>query len=486
MVYGLGSILPRVLNYLIFTPFYTRVLKLDPYGTLSEMYAYIMIVLVLIEFGMESGFFRHARSEGDYRKVFSHTFGFVLIMSIIWLLSVTVFSGALSTMIQYREHPEYVIWIAWIIALDSIALIPFAKMRHEERALRFSILKLLNVAINVVLVFTFLWFLPLIQKHGVTLPSWLYNPDLGVGNVFICNLATSAIVLLLLLPELRSLRFTYDGILMRRIIRYSAPLVIVGIAGAINDSGDKIMLKFLYPDKNQALAMVGEYSASYRIAILMTLFTQMFRYAFEPFLFSAYREKNAPATYAGVMNYFVIFSLIIFLGTTLYIDLIQLFIGKGSRGALAIVPIVLLGYLFLGIYYNLSVWYKVKDLTRYAAVMALLGAAVTLILNFILVPKIGYMGSAWATMTCYLLMMIFSYLWGKRIYPIPYNVPKILIWISGAVAIYLLSVLIKPEMLWIRLAVNTLLMLLFLILVGWFEKPLVVAITTRIRQMRNK
>jgi O-antigen/teichoic acid export membrane protein len=486
MVYGLGSILPRVLNYLIFTPFYTRVLKLDPYGTLSEMYAYIMIVLVIIEFGMESGFFRHARSEGDYRKVFSHTFGFILIMSIIWLVSVTFFSGALSTLIQYREHPEYVIWIAWIIALDSIALIPFAKLRHEERALRFSILKLLNVAINVVLVFTFLWFLPILSRHGVVLPSWLYNPNLGVGYVFICNLATSAIVLILLLPELRSLKFTYDGILMRKIIRYSAPLVIVGIAGAINDSGDKIMLKFLYPDKSQALAMVGEYSASYRIAILMTLFTQMFRYAFEPFLFSAYREKNAPETYAGVMNYFVLFSLVIFLGTTLYIDIIQLFIGKGSRGALAIVPIVLLGYLFLGIYYNLSVWYKVKDLTRYAAVMAITGAVVTLILNFILVPKIGYMGSAWATMACYLLMMIFSYLWGKRIYPVPYNVPKILIWISGAVVIYFISVAIRPEILWIRLAVNTMLILLFLVLVGWFERPLVTAIVSRVRQMRNK
>ena len=486
MVYGLGSILPRVLNYLILTFFYTRVLGLNPYGTLSELYAYIMIALVVIEFGMESGFFRFVRSEGDPDKVFSHTFGFVVMMSLIWLVFIALLTHRIATIIQYPDHPEYVRWIAWIIALDSVALIPFAKIRQENRARHFAVLKLLNVAINVIIVFTFLWFMPLVQKNGGNLPAWLYNPETGVGYVFISNLATSAIMLLLLLPQLKSLKFSFDARLMRKILAYSAPLVIVGLAGTINDSGDKILLKFLYPDKDLALAMVGEYSASYRIAILMTLFTQMFRYAFEPFLFSIAKDSKADQTYASVMRYFVISGLIIFLGTTLYIDVIQLLLGQEARGGLSVVPIVLLGYLFLGIYYNLSVWYKIKDLTRYAAVIACTGAAITLIMNILLVPSIGYMGSAWATFACYLVMMVVSYFWGKRIYPVPYATGRISLWIGVAVVLYILSECIRPDGLIIRLLVNTLIFSVFIVIIGFFEKPLVRGILIGIRNRIRK
>jgi len=486
MIYGLGSILPRVLNYLLLTSFYTYLLGDEGFGILSELYAEIAIVLVIIEFGMESGYFRHAKMEGDARKVFSHTFGFILILAILWLVLATVYTPGIAQMLKYSDHPEYIRWVAWIIALDAVTLIPFARIRQEERPMRFAVLKVLNVLINLLIVFTFLWFFPAIQRKTGALPSWLYNPEIGVGYVFIANLASSTIMLLLLLPELRSFRFSFDPKLMKKILAYSAPLVIVGLAGAINDSGDKIFLKFLYPDAETAQATVGEYSASYRLAILITLFTQMFRYAFEPFIFNVSGQKDAKETYATVMKYFVLSGLLLCLGTTLYIDLFQYLLGPDTRGALRIVPIVMMGYLFLGIYYNLSVWYKIKDLTRYAALMASIGAAVTIGLNIILIPKIGYMGSALATLACYLVMMVISYFWGRRAYPVPYETGRLVGWIVLAAGIYVISWLLRPDALWLRLLLNTLLFLLFTGIIARGERKLVRSLIGQVRARFRK
>lgn len=486
MIYGLGSILPRVLNYLLLTTFYTYLLGTEGFGILSELYAEIAIVLVIIEFGMESGYFRHAKLEGDSSKVFSHTFGFILILAILWLVLATVYTPGIAQMLKYSDHPEYIRWVAWIIALDAVTLIPFAKIRQEERPMRFAVLKVLNVVINLVLVFLFLGIFPAIQKRTGDLPNWLFNPEIGVGYVFISNLAASAVMLLLLLPEFRSFRFAFDPKLMKKILFYSAPLVIVGLAGSINDSGDKILLKFLWPDPDQAQDIVGEYSASYRLAILITLFTQMFRYAFEPFLFNVSGQKDAKETYATVMKYFIMSGLVICLGTTLYIDLFQYLLGPTTRGGLVIVPIVMLGYLFLGIYYNLSVWYKIKDLTRYAALMAGIGAAVTIGLNVILIPEIGYMGSALATLACYLVMMVISYFWGRKVYPIPYETGRLVGWILLAAGIYAISWLLRPEALWLRLSINTLLFLLFTGIIARGERKLLRSVIGQVRARFRK
>jgi len=486
MIYGLGSILPRVLNYLLLTTFYTYLLGTEGFGILSELYAEIAIVLVIIEFGMESGYFRHAKTEGDTRKVFSHTFGFILILAIVWLVLATVYTPGIAQMLKYADHPEYIRWVAWIIALDAVTLIPFARIRQEERPMRFALLKVLNVVINLVLVFLFLGIFPAIQNKTGDLPAWLYNPDIGVGYVFLSNLAASAVMLLLLLPEFRSFSFGFDPKLMKKILLYSAPLVIVGLAGSINDSGDKILLKFLWPDPDQAQAMVGEYSASYRIAILITLFTQMFRYAFEPFLFNVSGQKDAKETYATVMKYFILSGLLLCLGTTLYIDLFQYLLGPETRGGIRIVPIVMLGYLFLGIYYNLSVWYKIKDLTRYAALMAGIGAAVTIGLNVILIPEIGYMGSALATLACYLVMMVISYFWGRKVYPIPYETGRLVGWILLAAGIYAISWLLRPDALWLRLSLNTLLFLLFTGIIARGERKLVRSLIGQVRARFRK
>lgn len=482
MIYGLGSILPKVLNYLILTTFYTHLFDCNPYGVLSELYAYLVIVLVVVEFGMESGFFRFARDQESVRKVFSHATGFVSILALMWIASVYYFIDPISTSIHYADNQEYIIWMAWIVAIDSITLVPFAKIRQDGKARRFALLKIFNVLINIAIVIIFLIVFPWINKNVATLPGWLYNPNLGVGYVFLANLISSALMFLLLIPEFRNFRWKFDANFMGQLLKYSAPLVIVGLAGAINDAGDKIFVKMITGDQGQ----VGIYSANYRIAVLMTLFIQMFRYAFEPFLFRISKDTDARQTYALVMKYFVIAGLCLFLITVLNIDIFKVLIDRKYWQGLAVVPIVLLGNFFLGIYYNLSVWYKLGDLTRFAAIMASIGAVVTIVLNWLLVPKIGYMGAAWATLTCYFSMMVISWFWGRKVYPVPYQTVIMMIWTALALALYALSVLVKPDNMVIRLLWDGLLMLIFIVIVGLSEKSTIKTIYQRIRNQGKR
>jgi len=484
MVYGLGSILPRVLNFLILTKFYTWLFGPMPYGVLSELYAWLALALVIIEFGMESGYFRFAKDPENRKKAFSHAVGFVALLSILWMAFIYIKIDRISELIHYRDNQNYILWMAWIVAIDSIALVPFAKIRQDCKPLRFAKLKIANVFINVALVLIFLLIFPWIDTHWVRLPGWLFNRNLGVGYVFFANLLTSAFMLLLLVPEFRFFRWNFDRKFMGKLLKYSAPLVIVGLAGAINDSGDKIFVKLLTGDQGQ----VGIYAANYRLAVLMTLFIQMFRYAFEPFLFKVSKDKDSGDTYALVMRYFVITGLLLFLVTALNIDFFTriLLTKKEFFQGQAVVPIVLMGNFFLGIYYNLSVWYKLKDLTRYAAIMALTGALVTIVLNWTLVPKIGYMGAAWATLACYTSMMVISYFWGRRMYPIPYETGLLLAWTLLAVVLYVISVIVKPNHVFIRVIWDALLLLIFVVVVGLKEKAMVRSIFLLIRKQVRK
>jgi O-antigen/teichoic acid export membrane protein len=280
---------------------------------------------------------------------------------------------------------------------------------------------------------------------------------------------------------MRNFQWQFDRKFMGKLLKYSAPLVIVGLAGAINDSGDKIFVKLITGDQGQ----VGIYSSNYRIAVLMTLFIQMFRYAFEPFLFKVSKDRNAEETYAIVMKYFVITGLCLFLITSLNIDIFKVLLLRQQIywQGLAVVPVVLLGNFFLGVYYNLSVWYKLKDLTRYAAIMALTGALVTIVLNWTLVPVMGYMGAAWATLSCYAIMMVISYVWGRKVYPVPYQTGLLLAWTALALVLYGISALVKPENLVIRLIWDGLLMMVFIVVVGIKEKAMVRSFC---RQIRNR
>lgn len=468
MLYGLGSIVPKLLNFAILTPFYTRIFATGVYGTVTELYAYVVILMVIISFGMETGFFRFAQNKEKLQSVFTSSFVFVSIIAALFLILVQFSVEPLSHLIKYDNNPEYIKWFSYIIALDALSAIPFAKLRQQEKAMKFAVIKMLNVIVNIGLVIFFFIIWPRLwaanPDAGI---NRFYDPMLGVGYVFIANLITSGIVFLMLSAELKDLRGPLESKVMKDLFKYSFPIVIIGVAGSINEVADKILLKFWLPEPHAAMDMVGVYGANYKIAVLMTLFIQMFRYAFEPFLFAQAKDQDAKKLYAQILEIFFSLGLAIFLGVMFYMDLFKFYIDEKFWAGLGIVPIILLANLFLGVFYNLSVWYKINDLTSYGAWLAIGGAVITLILNAILIPIIGYLGSAWATLVCYTMMMIGSYLWGRKIYPIPYRINKILINLGIALFLFGISVLFRPDNFIIRISINSIMFLFFLIWIEW-------------------
>ena len=432
-VYGMGTIVPKLLNFAFLTPYYVRVFAEGQMGAISELYAYVVILNVIVTFGMETGFFRYTQDKALFRSVYTTAFLVVAILSAILVSMVNIFVEPVAALIQYEDNPNFITWFSMIIALDAMAAIPFAKLRRENRARHFSVLKLLNVLLTIGLVVFFISLWPKLVENNPQ--SWLnqwYNPDLGVGYVFLANLIASSVIFLLLIPELKQLGGPMSKKVWVDLLQYSAPLVVVGIAGSINEVADKIMLKFLYAGNLEAMDQVGIYSANFRLAVIMTLFVQMFKYAFEPFLFSQ-RGKDSDKVYVQIMDIFIALGIGIYLATTLFVDILATPFfgnqGKSWTDGIGVVPVVMMANLVLGIDYSLSVWYKLTALTRYAAVMALVGSIITLGMNFILIPIFSYQGSAWAHLVTYATMMIISYLWGRKHMPIPYHVKRNLTYI---------------------------------------------------------
>ncbi len=466
----MGTIVPRVLNYLLLTPFYTNIFKQNEFGVITELYAYVAFLLVLLTYGMETTYFRFSESEKNPNKVFNTALSSLLGTTIIFLLFIFTFSGSIAQLINYQGKEWYIMILAIIISFDAITAIPFAKLRRQNKAKKFALIKFTNISVNIGLN---LYFLILCPKIMVSEPDSvllsMYNPEIGVGYAFISNLAASLITLIMLLPEMLKFRFDFQKGLYRKMINYALPLLIVGLAGMVNEVADKIMLKFLVDTGNAEnsrefiMSQIGIYGANYKLAMLMILYIQMFKYAAEPFFFAQAKEKNSKQSYAEIMKYFILFGLLIFLGVMLFIDLVKYIIGKDFHEGLAVVPVVLLANLFFGIFYNLSVWYKLTNKTKSGAVMAIIGALVTILLNVILVPVIGYMGAAWATFFCFLSMMVVSYFWGKKVFPVPYDMKSIGIYFGLAIAIYFLSIWIKSEIsVTLHYTINSILFIVFL------------------------
>jgi O-antigen/teichoic acid export membrane protein len=427
---------------------------------------------------METAYFRFAEKESNPLKVYSTAITSLLTTSSIFLLIVLLFTQPLANLINYSANKEYIIYFAIIIGIDAFTAIPFARLRKENKAFRFAMIKIINVTVNIGFNLFFLLLCPkLIAQNPDSFVTLVYSEDVGVGYAFISNMIASFVTLLLLFPEIFRIKFLFDPTLLKKMLLYGLPLLVVGLAGMVNEVADKILLKYLVvppaevKDSAQfAMEQLGVYGANFKLAILITLFIQMFRYAAEPFFFAQAKEKNNKQVYADVMKYFVIFCLLIFLGVTLYIDLFQYFIGKEFRTGLHVVPIILMANVFLGIFYNLSVWYKLNDLTRYGAIMALIGATVTIVFNIILIPLFGYVGSAWAHFSCYFSMMVISFFWGRKYYPVNYELKSILGYIFLAVILFFTGNYLGIERLAPRLIVSTLLILVFLMVVFVFEK----------------
>ena len=475
-IYGLSSIMGRLLNYLL-VPFYTRIFSTIEYGVVSELFAYVSFLMILFTYGMETSFFHFSEKDHDRDKVY--TTGIISLLGSSLFVSglMILFSSSISRWILYPKHPEYITWFALILAFDALTALPFARLRQQNKAKRFATIKIINILLNISFNVFFLVLCPRwIHEHAMFagIAEIVYSPKIGVGYVFISNLLASLITLLLLIPQMRQVTFRFDVSLWKEMLIYGFPLLIAGFAGMVNETFDRAVYKYLAPNKTIALTQLGIYSACYKLAIVMTLFIQTFRYAAEPFFFSLYKKENNKIMYARVMNYFVITCAFIFLMVMLYIDAFKLFIGEPFRAGLAVVPILLLANMCLGIFYNLSMWYKLTGQTRFGAYFSIFGALLTILLLWWLIPIMGYMGAAWATLVVYAAMMILSYFTGQKYFPIPYDLGRIFTYIGLALLIYFagygIEKLMKPSDV-VEFIINTLLLMAFVGFIFVIEKP---------------
>ncbi|MDX9946352.1 MAG: oligosaccharide flippase family protein [Bacteroidales bacterium] len=461
VVYGLATIVPRFLNYGVVTLFYTRIFSKTEYGVITELYAWMVFLLIVLTYGMETGFFRFSQNSRDYEKVYSTTLISLLVTSAAFLILVNIFIGPVSAVLKYSNNPGYIRMFAAIVAIDAFAAIPFARLRRENRALLFSAIKIANVLIIIISVVFFLLVAPGIYERSHGWFRKIYDPGYGVGYVFLANLIGSAATLLMLLPFVILKKPVFDRELWKRMMAYSVPLLITGLSGSVNDTLDKVILRRMTGEEN-GLAIVGEYGAGYKIAVLMALFIQMFRFAAEPFFFERAKQPDSKKTYAMVMKYFIIAMLLIYLGINLYISGFQLIIGKDFRGAIGVVPIVAMAYLFYGIYINHSIWYKLNDLTRFGIYITLIGAAITVLINVLLIPVYGYMASAWAHVASYGSMIIVSFIFAEKRFKVDYNMKQYIPYFAIAIGMVLFGKYFSYPGIVAELAVNTALILIFI------------------------
>lgn len=452
-LYGLSTIAGRVLNFFL-TPVYTRAYSTKVYGIFGNMYSYASMLNALLAFGMETTFFRYLNKRPDEKStVYNNSFGAILTISVLFLLITFPLSGIITSWIQidpgtpFREYIQYTRYFIGILVVDALCVIPFAKIRADGRPGRYGTIKVLNILIFVGLNLVFIFVLPYIVKHSLP-GSTLITPWFKhgwLGYVFLSNLIASLATLVMLLPELVQLRPKFDRALFTEMLIYSWPVLIANFSFLINENLDKILLGKLLPVKERAI-QIGIYVACAKISIFLSIFVNAFRLGAEPFFFSHAKNKNASQTYARIMNYFVIGVCLIFVGLVANIDLLKYFIkGKDATqtslywSGLKVVPLLLFGYVSLGVYMNLSVWYKLSDQTKYGLYISGIGAILTIILNLLFIPQYGYMASAWISLIAYASMMILSYIWGQRNYPIPYNLKKNLAYIVISLILVYLS-----------------------------------------------
>ncbi|MBW7868909.1 MAG: polysaccharide biosynthesis protein [Brumimicrobium sp.] len=446
-IYGLSSIVGRLLNYLLVPLYVVVFLHTSDYGVVSELYAWVAFLMVLLTFGMETAFFKFLSDKPeDKERIFRNSMLIILSVNLVFIVLIAVFYQAIANKMLYPDNPEYILLLAGVVVVDAITAIPLAKLRAEERALKFAGVQLTGIGINIALnlILMLLVFQPLTQPAAV-----------GVRFILIANLIASFSKTILLYKDFFQLRWKWDGQLIKRMVKYSFPLALAGFAYIVNETVDRIMLKYLsYHSSLEGMSasealtfaesQVGIYSASYKLAMIITIFLQAFRYAAEPFFFAHAKKENRNDIYVKVMNYLVGVLFFSFLVVTLNIDIFKYFIpNQAYWEGLKVVPILLLANVWSGIYINQSIWYKLSGQTKYGAYIALGGATITITLNFIFIPIYGYMACAWATFIVYFGQMLVSYLLGSKLYPIPYNIPKFILYSMIAVVIYFVYINIE-------------------------------------------
>lgn len=461
VLYGMGSILPRFLNFLLVT-LHTDVFAPEQYGVITKLFAYVAVVNVVFMFGMETAYFRFATKPGaDEKRIFNLAQTVVLSISIPLSIILILFAAPVADLLAIPGNANLVIWLVVIMLIDAVVAIPFARLRLQKKGLKFAVGKLANILILVGLNVYFL--------------KIAFDPAMGVGFVVLANLAANSFYLLFFAAPLLSWRPAFDSNVSKDMFNYAYPIMLMGLAGMTNEMFSRLTLDWwlpenFYPGQSSDYAL-GVFGACYKFAVLMGLAVQAFRYAAEPFFFSTASDKNSPALFAKINHYFVIVCCVLLLGVSINMDLLKYFLADEEYWqGLSIVPILLLAYLFLGVYYNFSVWFKLTDKTKYGTYITVGGAVITLLANYLLIPIFGYMGSSWAALLCYLSMTVACYYLGQKFYPIPYAVWKGLAYIGVTMGIVAAVNTIDFLNLWLSVSFHAGVMGVFVITVYFVER----------------
>ena len=471
-IYGVSSIVGKFLNWML-VPLYTYVLQQQSdYGIVTNLYAWTALLLVILTYGMETGFFRFINKEDENpRTVYTTSLITLFTTSLLFALACILWQAPIASLIGYPSHSEFIAILGVTVAIDAFASIPFAYLRYKKRPLQFAVLKLLFVFLNIALNLFFLVLCPKIQDWNI-ISSW-YDPNYGVGYVFVANILATGIQTLFLIPAVaegfkgskssKGSKGIFSWDLLGQLLKYSLPLLVLGVCGIMNQTLDRILFPFLYTGED-AQTQLGIYGACFKVAMVMMMFTQAFRYAYEPFVFAKHKDRESVAAYADAMKYYIIFSYMILLGMIVYLDLLKFIVAPSYWEGLRIVPIVLWTYIFQGVYFNLSFWYKLTDKTQWGAYFSLLGVAITFGLQVVFVPRIGYMASALSSTICYLVIMLLSYLVGRRHLTIPYDLRRIGIYtlvILTLLAVYYLLAQLLPMNDWTKMGIGTILLIIY-------------------------
>ncbi|MFV0419204.1 MAG: lipopolysaccharide biosynthesis protein [Dysgonomonas sp.] len=476
-IYGLSSIIGRFLNYCLFPLHIYIFSQAAEYGKINRMYALVALFLVLLTYGMETGFFRFMnKKEEDSTKVYSTSLISLGTTSALFIMLCCIFISPLSDILHYPQK-DHILMMVICVALDAFMTIPFAYLRHQQRPIRFMTLKMVSISVNIAFNLIFLLLCPwLYNNYPDFALNKFYHPDFGIGYVFLANLIATLVTLLLLIPTtMKGLKFQFDNSLLKRMLKYSFPLLILAVAGVISQGIAGLIYPYIFEDQSEANSQLGIYSAGVKISVVITMFIQAFRYAYEPFFFSRNKEEGSTKMYADAMKYFIIFALILFLAMVFYTDVIRFIlnkIGKDFSPGLDILPYAMLGEIFFGIYFNLSVWYKLTDKTKYGAYFSILGCVIQIAMNFILVPIYGYIASAWATFAANLIIMSISYFIGQKYFPIKYDIKSILLYFILAVIFYIAAMTPTIDNDILRLSYRTIFLALFTIVIVRRDIPL--------------
>lgn len=454
VIYGATNILSKFLNWLL-APFYIRILTDSAeYGIVTNLYAWVSVVLVVLTLGLETGLFRFMNTSDKPNRVYATCLKLLGIVVALFLSITLSTSGQIASALQYPDHPEYIAIFAVIVGMDALMSLPFAYLRYQRRPLKFAFYKILFITLNIAFNLFFLLFLPYLISKGYDLPAWLYRPNYEVGYIFISNLLATGIETLLMFPVLRPGLRGFDMSFIQPLVSYCWPLVLLGLAGNFNKMAGQILIPYLYPSRIEGMSALGIFGGNLKIAVVMVMFMQAFRFAYDPFVFSKMKAKDSGLAYRAAMNYFVLFSMLIFLFVMYGIDYFKIIVRPDYYSGLVIVPLMMASEIAFGIYYNLSVWYKISDRTYFGAIFSVIGLLVTLLIIILGVPVYGFIACAWAALACNLTMLLLSFFFGQKYHPVDYDISVILGTIGLGIAFYYVGMSITIEPIWLRFALR--------------------------------